>query len=207
MFHKLIYLVGTLILLQSCQAIDTVTAQGEGELTFESRADWDYAARNTPPGMIQQVRQENISSDWIGDPKRFWVIKVQNLGLGQKPFYFIYPGIGCPDTGCNDYHQPLCGSGGCTYLAYIEENGQYRRVFNQLFQAEGSFEEFFKVSRQLKDGLPACIELAGYDARSRYEGKLPQRGENQQFVSRYCYDGNEYVLNRLYLVLRQEFNR
>ncbi len=186
--------------LQSCQIASIVTAQVEGELNFEPRNDWDYAARVAPPRLIQQVRDENISPSWIGDPKRFQIIKVAALGQ-RSPLYFIFPAIGCPETGCRDDLRPLCNvSGACTYLAYIEEGGKYRKVFDRLFWTQGEG-DFFQVSQQFKDGLPQCLELLGYDDFAWRDG-LPPHQETQQFVSRYCYDTQkqEYILDRLYLV-------
>jgi hypothetical protein len=185
-------------LLQSCQSIDIVIAQSDGELNFEIHKNWDYAVKVTPPGMIEQVRKENIDSDWIGDPRRFPVLKIQNFAQ-KTPFYLISPTIECPERGCDmSYNLPLCGgSGGCTYLGYIEKNGVYKKVFDKLFWLQGSDNP--NVSKQLKEGLPACLELPGYDFEARERG-LPQQKEDQRFVSRYCYNGKNYVLNRLYLV-------
>lgn len=185
--------------LQSCQIASMVTAQVEGELSFEKRDDWDYAGKVAPIVLIQQVRDENISPNWIGDPKRFQVIKIAALGQ-RSPLYFIFPAIGCPETGCRDDLRPLCNvSGACTYLAYIEEGDKYRKVFDRLFWSQGEG-DFFKVSRQLKDRLPQCLELLGYDDFVLRDG-LPPHREGQQFVSRYCFDKQkqEYALERLYL--------
>lgn len=190
--------------VQSCQIINVVTAQGEGELSFIAIKDtWEYAAKLAPPGLVEQVVKENIDPDWIGDPKRFQIIKIDQFGL--KSLYFIDPYIPCPQEGCknqelwNSYH-PLCGAtGGCSYFLYIQENGQYRKLFGQLFWRQGEKDNFLKISRQVKDGLPTCLELIGFDGEVKLNG-LPSHRDDQRFVSRYCYDGREYVLDRLYLV-------
>jgi hypothetical protein len=187
---------------QGCQL---VTAKGEEELNFEVKNNWEYAAEVAPPNLMEQVLKDNLDpkSNWVGDPKRFQVIKINYLGQ-KSPLYLIDPKIyyECPkDKGCNldllRLYYPFCGAtGGCSYFAYIEENGTYRPVFQQLIWRL-SANDFFKVSRQLYQGFPACFELTGYDSNTKLQG-LPRIKEDQVFVSRYCYNGSQYILDKLY---------
>lgn len=197
-FYKILSFILAIASLQACQTIDTVIAQSEGQLTFEVKDNWDYAAKVAPDELIQQVRDENIDDSWIGDPRRFSMIKVKNLAQ-KHPLYLVEPSVRCESNYCpKEYHRPLCGSGGCSYFIYLEENGQYRKVFAKLFRREGS-EALFKISSQIKDGVPACIELSGIDDYTYYHNR-PPRGEDSIYRSRYCYNGREYILNKLYQV-------
>ncbi len=200
-YLKKVGLITIFLGIQSCQVIDVVIAQSQTELQFETKNDVKYAAEVLPDEVIQQITDENLDPEygWLGDPRRFKVTKIQQLGQ-SKPFYYIIPKVECFKTSCDRfYHFPLCGgSGRCTYLGYIEENGKYRRVFKQLFLMQGS--ELPRVSLQISsEGVPACFELPGYDWDSREKG-LPSLSEGQIFMSRYCYNGTEYTLNKLRIV-------
>ncbi|NJK51119.1 hypothetical protein HC931_26140 [Candidatus Gracilibacteria bacterium] len=144
--------------LQSCDLVAAVLAQG-GELTLKAKDNWDYAAKVMPPELIKQVRQ-NFEAHWIGDPKRFQAVKVQQFGQ-KSPLYFIDPYIPCPESGCTsqelyDLYHPGCNvSGGCLKFAYVQqENGTFRRVFEQLFYQQPTaddvfFEGFFSTRSRL----------------------------------------------------------
>ncbi|NJQ97790.1 MAG: hypothetical protein HC784_09480 [Hydrococcus sp. CSU_1_8] len=190
--------------LQSCDLVAAVLAQG-GELTLKAKDNWDYAAKVMPPELIKQVRQ-NFEAHWIGDPKRFQAVKVQQFGQ-KSPLYFIDPYIPCPESGCTsqelyDLYHPGCNvSGGCLKFAYVQqENGTFRRVFEQLFYQQPTADDvFLKVSSQLDRGYPACFEMAGFDDERRRQG-LPETGQHQVFVSRYCYNGQDYVFQQMFVV-------
>ncbi len=201
LFVKKCGLIAVLLGLQSCQLIDVVIAQSDQQLRFETKNEVKYAAEILPDEVIQQIKDENFepNSNWIGDPRRFKVRKIQQLGQ-SKPLYYINPSIECPERGCDMfYHTPMCGgTGGCTYLGYIEENGKYRKVFDKLFWLQGS--DSPQVSLQISsEGVPACFELPGYDWDSREKG-LPSLSEGEIFMSRYCYNGTEYTLNQIRVV-------
>lgn len=186
--------------LSSCHLITAVVAQGEGELTFEAKNNWDYAAKVVPLDLIKKSREEDLEPSWIGDPRQFQAIRVKNLGQ-KSSLYFIEPAIYCPEGGCPtqelfDLYHPACNkSGGCAYWVYVEENGRYRKVFDEQFWRQ-STKDFLKVSHQLYQGVPACFELIGFDGDIWLKG-LPEIADNQVFVSRYCYNGSQYVLQSL----------
>lgn len=198
-FQSFVFLL-TLPTLASCQLIAVVVAQSEGELFFEAKNNWDYAAKVLPPHLIEQSRKENLDPSWIGDPKQFRALKVKSLGQ-KSSLYFIEPAIYCPEEGCPtqelfDLYHPACNkSGGCSYWVYVEENGTYRKVFDQQIWRQ-STKDFLKVSIKLEQGVPACFELTGVDGDSRSQN-LRDIPNNQVFVSRYCYNGNQYVLQKL----------
>ena len=192
---KLLIIV-TILGLTSCTPLDTVIAQSSGELMFEIQDNWDYAAKVAPTELIQQVRSENIDKYWIGDPRRFLMIKVKYMGQ-KSSLYLVIPAVKCESDYCpSELHRPLCGAAGrCSYFVYIKENGKYRKVWGKLFQRQGDT-PLFKVSKQMKDGVPACLEMGGIDAETWLKER-PEIGENEIFRSRYCYNGTEYVLDKL----------
>lgn len=199
-FFKYITFISLISALPACQYIDTVVAQTEGQLTFEAKNNWNYAAKIAPTNFLEFFREKEIHSDWLGDPRRFQMMKINKVGQ-KYPMYLLDPSVDCPETGCRRDHRPFCGTGGCSYFIYIEEEqGKYRKVFEKLFRAEGALDNFFKVSRQMKDGLPACIELNGIDYDTYSKKPTNRDVEREMFVSRYCYNGRQYLLNRLYKV-------
>ncbi|MEL4897404.1 hypothetical protein [Crocosphaera sp. Alani8] len=191
-----IAVASTILGLQSCQTIDAVIAQGSGELTFKTENQWEYAGEVAPIELSQQVKEENINDSWLGDPRRFSMIKVQYMGQ-KYPLYLVEPGIRCERDRCpREIHRPLCGvAARCSYFVYIEKDGEYRKVWGKLFQRQGDT-PLFKVSRQMKDGVPACLEMGGIDAETWLNDR-PQKGEDEIFRSRYCFNGKEYVLTQL----------
>lgn len=212
-FHRILKLgiIGLLSfpILLGCGRLTAVFASGEGEFSFEvQKKKWDYAARVMPLELISQVRQENLDERWSGDPKRFQAVKVRQFGQ-KLPLYFIDPYIPCPEGGCPtrelyDQYHPACNvSGGCAKLVYLEqENGKYRRVFKEQFYQQATVEEgFLKVSPQLEGGYPACFEMTGFDLDMKLQG-LSDLRDDQVFVSRYCYNGTDYVFQNLYVVQR-----
>lgn len=199
-----IALLTSILGLQSCQTIDTVIAQNTGELTFERQDNWAYAAKVAPKELIQQVRTENIDEYWIGDPRRFLMIKVNEMGQ-KYPLYLVIPAVKCESDYCpRELHRPLCGAAGrCSYFVYIEENGKYREVWGKLFQRLGDT-PLFKVSKQMKDGVPACLEMGGIDDETEYRRRT-ERKNGEIFRSRYCYNGSEYVLDKLERVVDSSY--
>ncbi len=188
-FNRLLLLFILSFFLPSCQMV-----QGE-ESAFQAKPNWDYGANVAPQALLDQFRQENIDQEWIGDPKRFRVLKIQ--ALGQKTLYFVYPFIDCPENGCvtlqlRQLYQPLCNaSGGCGYFVYAEENGKYRQVFHEVVWKQVDEGKFVQVSTIPFQGLPSCFKLGGFDGDRRESIKKI----NGVIVSQYCYNGREYVFD------------
>ena len=176
-------------------ALLSCSPRGIAQENYTPRDNWDYAANVLPNSLMEQVTQEVVPEDWVGDPRRFAVIKVQQRGQ-RSPIYLINPSLtrldGCPPAGCpSDLSQlsPLCGEVVCQYFVYIEKNGQYREIFGSSIPKYLPPEyPFFRVSRELTNGLP-CLEFA----------YLPERQDPEAVaVSRFCYEGQKYVAESEY---------
>lgn len=155
---------------------------------FVARTDWNYAAKAAPPGLMEQVVKENIKGEWLGDPGRMRIMKIQEPGQ-QKPLYLIDSHIQhkCPPRGCDPSLDPLCGSAGCAHFGYIQDGKSYRQVFNEYLKsllAPGV--PFLRVSNQLSSGLP-CLEFAVFHNISSADSLR---------INRFCYDGQKYVLRK-----------
>lgn len=204
-FSRTFLLVALWLGLQSCGTMDAMIAQAEGRMTFKLKNDWQYAAKITPTGMMQEVVKTMLQGEWLGDPNRFSVLKIKEFGQ-EKALYFISPMIPCPEGGCAsqalfDLYRPTCGATGwCSYFAYVDEgDGTYRQVFRKHLLRRGG-KDFLKVSAQLKDGLPACLELLAFDSEAHNRGLVHFEPETEFVVSRYCYNGEEYTLKQIYQI-------
>lgn len=145
--------------------------------------NWQPAASAAPPGLMEQVVRENIKGEWLGDPGRMSIVKIQEPGQ-QKPFYTINSRIQyeCPPRGCDPLQDPLCGSAGCAYFGYIQDGKSYLQVFNEYLKSSLPPEvPFMRVSKQLSSGLP-CLEFA----------ELPNVDAKLLQIKRFCYNGHQY---------------
>lgn len=146
---------------------------------------WQYAAI-APPGLMQQVKKENLNPNALVDPGRMQILKIQLPGQAA-PLFLINSRIiyECPPTGCDAYTEPLCGSAGCAYFAYRKEGNSYRRVFKEYLKDLLPPDlPFLRVSTQLSQGLP-CLEFT----------ELPDVVDGSKIrVSRFCSNGHKYVL-------------
>ncbi len=197
-----ILLVAFLIfLLNGCSL---VSATDDYRAVFSE--DFDYAARVLPDALITQVREENVSDKWMGDPKRFSSYK--HSPMGSQTIYIISPNIHCPDEeACPTFsttsplYKPTCGSGGCHYTIYVEEGrNKYRQVFAQLlnFQVKrGTQIPIFKIDNQYREGLPTCFELQGFDGELKFAHQRLRALGDGDIISRYCYNGRRYVLDNV----------
>lgn len=172
--------VSLLPLVIACNQV--VTAQN---YSFTVRNNWQYAALSAPPGLMQQVVKENIRSNWLGDPGRMQILKIQESNQ-QKPLYLIDSHIQhkCPPRGCDPLQDPLCGSAGCAYLGYMQDGKSYRQVFNEYLKSSLPPEvPFLRVSKQLDSGFP-CLEFT--------ELTNAMDADSLQ-ISRFCYKKNKYI--------------
>lgn len=152
---------------------------------FVAVNNWQPAALSAPPGLMEQVVRENIEGEWLGDPGRMSIMKIQEPGQ-QKTLYIIDSHIQhlCPPRGCDPLQDPLCGSAGCAYLGYIQDGKSYRQVFNEYLKSSlPPGVPFLRVSKQLDSGFP-CLEFASLtnvmDADSLQ-------------ITRFCYNKNKYI--------------
>lgn len=144
---------------------------------------WQYAAKVAPPGLMQQVVQENVNPDWLGDPGKMQVIKPKVKGQ-KNDLYLINTRVQyeCPLNGCSPLADPLCGSKGCAYLGYVRRGKSYTEVFNQYLRSTLPPDvTFLQVSNSLVLGLP-CL---GFTQLSE-----PTGGKLK--IQKFCYDGNKY---------------
>lgn len=145
--------------------------------------NWQLAALAAPPGLMEQVVKENIRGEWLGDPGRMSIMKIQEPGQ-QKPLYLIDTHIirECSPRGCDPLQDPLCGTAGCAYFGYIQDGKSYRQVFNEYLKSLLPPDvPFMRVSKQLSCGLP-CLEFA----------ELPNMNADSLEIERFCYNGNKY---------------
>ncbi len=181
--QKLKYLVLLLILLAGTQlaiACSQVAVASDAVATN----DWQPAALAAPPGLMTQVVKENIRGEWLGDPGRMSIIKLQEPGQ-QKLLYLINTRIirECPPRGCDPLQDPLCGSAGCAYFGYVQSGKSYRQVFNEYLKSSLPPDvPFMRVSKQLSSGLP-CLEFA----------ELPNTMADLLQIKRFCYNGSKYT--------------
>ncbi len=181
---KFILLISLILLLQLVTACNKkASAQN---YNFTAKSNWQYAALSAPQGLMQQVVKENIrSSEWLGDPGRMQILKVQESNQ-QKPLYLIDSHIQhlCPPRGCDPSLDPLCGSAGCAYLGYIQDGKSYRQVFNEYLKSSlPPGVPFLRVSKQLESGFP-CLEFT----------ELPNVMDADSLqISRFCYNKNKYA--------------
>ncbi|NJK51325.1 hypothetical protein HC931_27390 [Candidatus Gracilibacteria bacterium] len=193
-FIKLSMAIICLFSLMACQSV-TATL-GSDELSYELRDDWNYAVKVVPAALMEKIAQNDVPSDWSGDPRRFAAIAI--LQKGQKtPLYLIEPSLlrldGCPQRGCSAellaQRSPFCGEIACLYFAYLEENGRFSKVFEEYIPKYlPPNYPFFRVSKQLNHGLP-CLEFAF----------LPDRIDPEAVqVNTFCCNGWKYVGDRQY---------
>lgn len=182
-----------------------VTAQNE---LFTVQNNWQYLGE-VVPDLTQEIRQIPILDQWIGDPRKMKVIEINNFAQ-QSPLYLVNTTVGYPE-GINtitdeldDYYRPLCNrSGECTFLIYKQTEESYSLVFDEQL-AFTHDDNWFRFSNTLYQGYPRCFEIMGYDRTRRDGWQVPDPKENQQLVSRYCYNGNRYVFDRIYLKTIEE---
>lgn len=150
---------------------------------FVAVQSWQPAALAAPPGLMEQVVKENIKGEWLGDPGRMSITKVQKPGQ-QIPLYLINSRIlrDCSPRGCDPLQDPLCGTAGCAYFGYVQNGKTYRQVFNKYLKSSlPPNVPFMRVSKQLSSGLP-CLEFA----------ELPNMNADSLEIKRFCYKGNKY---------------
>jgi len=82
---------------------------------------------------------------------------------------------------------------------YVQQNGRYSHVFAGFFGYQGDGEgKILRISEQITDGLPLCFEVKGISLDSENMEKLPPIKEKERYISRYCYNGQNYTLSNIY---------
>lgn len=175
----------SLIILLAVTQLAIACSQVAVASDFEAVDNWQPAALAAPPGLMEQVVRENIKGEWLGDPGRMSIVKIQEPGQ-QIPLYLINTRIQreCPPRGCDPLQEPLCGSAGCAYFGYIQNGKSYRQVFSEYLKSSLPPEvPFLRVSKQLASGLP-CLAFA----------ELPNvMNADSLQIKHFCYNGNKYL--------------
>ena len=114
---------------------------------------WREAARSAPPGLMQQVIQENLSSNFKGDSGRMKIWQIRRSGQ-SKPLFLIDSRIA--NEADQPTENPLCGTSGCQFFGYVStQNNHYQRVlvayFNPRLPPKISL---FDIADKLQNGLP-----------------------------------------------------
>jgi hypothetical protein len=198
--------IGLVVGLQSCVLSG---ARADGQLSFVPVRDWGYLGRDAPKGLLDRFKTDNRSEleNAQTDPRRLRVHGRRTSG--GKTVYAIDPLSDCPEWGCSesysDYLQlnaTFCRARQdfCRIMVYAEEKGKFRSVFDVPFRFQSDGENGSKIafSDREMDGLPICIEIKGYSTSSDINKLLPHKGEMDRYVSRYCYNGQQYELDKIY---------
>lgn len=182
---KFILLFSLLILTTITVSFSQISTVLASERWSSVDNSWEYAAKVAPPELMQKVLEENVSDDWLGDPRRMKVIKLKIRGQ-KNNLYLVNTRVQyeCPPSGCSPLADPLCGSSGCAYLGYIQRGNSYHRVFNEYLKSILPPKvSFLEVSDRLTLGLP-CLRFT----------ELSDLATNKLQISKFCYNGNNYKL-------------
>ncbi|KAM3099287.1 hypothetical protein ACKFKF_15145 [Phormidesmis sp. 146-12] len=144
---------------------------------------WREAAHNAPPELMQQVVEENLSSDFKGDSGRMKVLQIQRSGQ-SKPLFLIDSRI------ANEANQsagnPLCGASGCQFFGYVStQNNRYQRVLAAYFNPRLPPKiQLFDITHRLQNGLPVLTVNQLEDKQIRqfifaFNGKFYELVETQ----------------------------
>lgn len=205
---RFILLTGLTLTLQSCQF---VKAQSGNVLTFtplKPVKEWNHLGKDVPKELLEKFKSDHkdLLDSWMGEPGRFPVYIQKTFG-GQTLF-FINPRVECPEWGCPkeseiyfQYYAPFCNSREhfCLITFYVKQNAGFHSVFADHFSYQGNGDRnIFAFSEQQQNGLPSCFEVKGFSLSSKYDNKLPPKPEGDRYVSRYCYNGQKYELDKIY---------
>lgn len=189
------------IFLGVCTGCQLVTAQGE--MIFKEINNWQDLGE-IAPNLVTEIRKIPLLDNWVGDPKKMQVLKIDNFGQ-KNSLYLVNTTVGYPNgietvnDEMDDYYRPLCNMAGeCSFLIYKKTEKGYALVFNeQLAFTNRNSNTDFLFTNTLYQGYPQCFEALGYDQVRRSQQQVPV-GDGQ-LVSRYCYNGSEYQFERIYL--------
>lgn len=131
---------------------------------------WEKASGVAPAGVLKAAVQQNylpLKMQKPLDENQIKALKVPEQGAGN--LYII------------DFNSSqVCGSGGCLYVAYTQQEKPVLRVLlNPQLPKETPL---FSVGEQVRNGF-SCLELA------QSTGK-----ENSIYRRRYCYEGTGFTL-------------
>lgn len=141
---------------------------------------WQTAAQSAPPGLMQQIIQENFKLGFAGNtaPMKVWKIM---RSVQAKPLFLIDT-----RTGKQAHANPLCGALGCQFLGYIPVgNNHYQRVLTAYFKPQlPPHIALIEPTPSIHNGLPTLKinQLEGKQIRQltfAFNGKVYSTVESQ----------------------------
>lgn len=141
---RLIGLVG-LILISTIAVLAMKSASVE--------TGWQEAARSAPPGLMQQVVQENLSAGFTGDTGQMKVWRILQSGQ-SKPLFLI--DTRSTNEATHPGENPLCGALGCQFFGYLSTaKDRYQRVLSEYFKPQLPPKvSLIEPSQTVQNGLP-----------------------------------------------------
>jgi hypothetical protein len=127
-----------------------------GQGNARAQPDWKPASQSAPPGLLEQVVQENIQPGISIDAQnmKIWTI---HPSQAKQALYLIDPRVAKAEDSSDN---PLCGAAGCVFLAYVQVSGNlYQRVLNTYLNPLLPPEvPLIKPGPELQSGLP-CLQV------------------------------------------------
>lgn len=162
------------VVLLLCLLASSLGKGNDGE-----QSGWKPASQVAPPGLLEQIVRENIEPGIAIDARNMKLWKIQPPKAKQA-LYLIDTRVA---RGGTSQDNPLCGAGGCVFLAYTQVSGdRYQRVLqtylNPLLPPEVPL---IKPAPELQSGLP-CLLVNQLENRKIRTFKLCLNGTNYAVV-------------------------
>lgn len=141
---------------------------------------WQEAARSAPPGLMQQVVQENLSSDFAGDVERMRVWRISQSGQ-SKPLFLVDTRSINGATRPNE--NPLCGALGCKFLGYVSATkDRYQQVLaNYLKPQLPPKISLIEPTSTIRNGLPT-LKINQLEGKQVKQSVLGFNGKEYEVV-------------------------
>ncbi|MGG6269005.1 hypothetical protein ACQ4M3_30735 [Leptolyngbya sp. AN03gr2] len=141
---------------------------------------WQEAARSAPPGLMQQVIRENLSSDFTGDAGRMKVWRIVQSGQ-SKPLFLV--DTRSMNEASHPHENPLCGAMGCKFLGYVSTTkDRYQQVFaNYLKPQLPPKVPLIEPTPKIQSGLPT-LKINQLEGRQVKQSVLAFNGKEYEVV-------------------------
>lgn len=141
---------------------------------------WQNSARSAPPGLMQQVVKENLSSDFTGDTGRMKVWRIFQTGQ-SKPLFLV--DTRSMNEANHPHENPLCGALGCKFLGYVSTaKEQYQQVFaNYLKPQLPPKVPLIEPTPTIRNGLPT-LKINQLEGRQVKQSVLAFNGKGYEIV-------------------------
>lgn len=153
-----------------------------------TESEWRHAAETAPPGLMEQMVQENINPNDPVNPGQMRIWKIQHSGQ-PEPIYLIDARIANPAT--SSQPNPLCGASGCAFFGYARQGNGYRRVFASYLDPRlPPNVPLFELANRLSHQLPVLKvnQLMGnqiHQLTLTFNGQMYEVTETQVLPQRY----------------------